>query len=162
MMPLWGITLCFSSLQRLPLLLRDVLWLSTIQDAVAFLCSPTRLSIPLTPDINKAFSSTQPQLSGNVLILGPFSGSPGDGCHAVKIPIDQQFVKHSNPPVWQPTTISHSKSVSRLFFDVHTKLRQVVFTASSCLHAVSCSNVTGSSKIFFYVLKFDSAFNWAN
>lgn len=62
-----------------------------------------------------SFFSTQLQLSGNVLILGPFSGNPGDGCHVVKISIDQQFVKDSVPPVWQPAAISHSELVSCSF-----------------------------------------------
>ncbi len=35
---------------------------------------------PLTSDINKAFSSTQLSLTGNVLFFGLFSVNPRDGC----------------------------------------------------------------------------------
>lgn len=63
---------------------------------------------PLTS--TRRFFSTQLQLSGYVLILGTFPRKPGDGCHVVNIPIDQQLVRYSDQPFWlQPATISHSK-----------------------------------------------------
>lgn len=47
---------------------------------------------PLTPRITKAFSSTQLQLTGGILILEPFFVNTRDGCDVMKIPVDHQQV----------------------------------------------------------------------
>lgn len=153
----WGATLCFSKSSKVEtLLLHNILRLSTIQDAVAFFWSPIRPSIPLTPDTNRTFSSTQPQLSGNVLILGPFSGNPGDGCYAVKISIDQQFVKHSDLPVWKPTTISHSKLVSRSFLMFILNFGKSSSLFSACVRWVSAIWLDG----LLFLLSFSSFYDF--
>ncbi len=54
---------------------------------------------PLTSDINKAFSSTQLPLTGYFFFFEPFSVNPRDFI-SEKIPEDQQFLKHSDQPVW--------------------------------------------------------------
>ncbi len=58
---------------------------------------------PLTSDIIKAFSSTQLLLTGYFgyygLFFGPFSVNPRDVL-CMKIPVDQQFLKYSDQPVW--------------------------------------------------------------
>ncbi len=51
---------------------------------------------PFSSDINKAFSSTRLPLTGYFLFFGPFSVNPRDGC----VPVDQQFLKYSDQPVW--------------------------------------------------------------
>lgn len=93
-------------------------------------------------------SSTHLPLEGYVLFLGPFSVNTRDDCD-VKIPIDQQFVKHSDlQPVWQQQPcLPRSKSLQSIFSpadsDAHFEFRQVVFATPSCLNALICRHVIG-------------------
>ncbi len=72
---------------------------------------------PLTSDINKAFSSTQLPLTGYFLFFRPFSVNPRDGCVCVEIPVDQQFLKYSDQPVWHQQPF-HVQSLKSSFFPV--------------------------------------------
>lgn len=54
---------------------------------------------PLTPDTDKAFQSMQLLLNGQLVFLGPWSVSPGDGCDVVKIPGDQSRLSGTNDHV---------------------------------------------------------------
>lgn len=56
---------------------------------------PVRPFRPLTPDVNKAFSSAKLWLRGYFLSLLPFPVNPRDGCDVLKVPADL--------PVWCST-----------------------------------------------------------
>ncbi len=96
---------------------------------------------PLTSDINKAFSSTQLPLTGYFLFFRPFSVE----MVVCENPVDQQFVKYSDQPVWhqQPFHVqSHLNPLSSPFWrSVWTSAS--LFTTSRCLNVLSCSHVIG-------------------
>ncbi len=70
-------------------------------------------------------------LTGYFLFFGPFSVNPRDGC-AWKIPVDQQFLKYSDQPVWHQQPFhdqSHLNPLSSLFWCS-------VWTSASHLHHI--------------------------
>lgn len=83
------------------------------------------------------------------------SKNPRDGCDVVKIPGDQQFLKHTHAHTLAarlaPTTIFITFKVTSVPFllhpDAHFEIQRVVFTASWFLIAPSCCNVISFSAL---------------
>lgn len=74
------------------------------------------------------------------VFLGLILSKARGDCDVVKIPVDQQqFVNHSDQPVWHQLPCSaRSKSLQSLFSSIPTRaFVVVVFTTSACLNALS-------------------------